>query len=92
MIEIEKKWKKRVIELEKQIRVAEEEITMIQQSCDHNEYHIGYYSWRVGCLDVRRICNICNLAFKIPTDEEIEEFKKEHNDGQGIKVYNNDQH
>jgi hypothetical protein len=89
MIKIEKKWKKRVIKLENQIRLAEEEITMIQMSCDHNEYHIGYHGWKTGGFDTMRICNICNTPFGEPTEEELEEFKAKNNQGQGKKIYCN---
>jgi phage terminase small subunit len=90
MIDIEKKWKKRVIELEKQIRIAEEEITMIQMSCDHNEYHIAYHGWRTGGFDTMRICNICNTPFGEPLKEELKQFEKENNEGQGKKTYCNE--
>lgn len=91
MTETEQKWKDRIKELEDQIHGARQEITMIQQSCDHNEYYIGYYSWRIGAMNVTRICNICGLPLTNDpaTSDEYDQFMEEDNQGQGKKIYSN---
>jgi len=88
MTKFEEERKQRITMLQEEIQLAQEEITNIQESCEHSEYRLGKYSWRIGNVNVRRICNICDkVLLTYPTDDELEQFKEEDNDGQGKKIY-----
>lgn len=74
------------------------ELKALQESCTHDEYHIGTYSWRIGAFDNKRICLECGEILGDPSDNETDEFNKEINNdkndilntfniGQGTKIY-----
>jgi len=83
--------KKRIEEINAQIEVLNEERKELQKNCNHSKYRIGLFSWRIGCFDPRRICNICDeILMEEPTKEEYDQFKAEDNLGQGKKEYKNE--
>lgn len=65
----------RVEELFQVIKEAHEEISKIQGECKHEDWDIGYYSWRPGNIEIRRICKFCRAPLGVPpTPEEIGNF------------------
>lgn len=49
----------RVEELRHIISECQEEINELKSLCLHEKYEVGYYSWRIGSMDLRRICSYC---------------------------------
>ena len=67
-----------------QTRVAEiyalkikldEEIAQLQSECQHPEYEVGWYSWRIGCMELKRICCHCRKILGDPSDKERFEYR-----------------
>jgi hypothetical protein len=67
----------RIQDLFKQIADAQQEIAEIREDCPHMHYELGLWSWRIGCVNIRRICTECGdvLTGQI-TEEERNEFNK----------------
>lgn len=68
----------RIAELQLMMTQAQQEIQNIKESCSHDEYFIGYWSWRVGSMQPARICSICNDCIQLlsPDSKEYSEFKR----------------
>jgi DNA-binding ferritin-like protein (Dps family) len=49
----------------------------LQNSCQHAEYEIMYYSWRIGSMEPMRFCKACGHKMGGPSDEEVVKFKKD---------------
>lgn len=49
----------RIVELSKVIAEAQAEIARIREACPHEHETPGWYSWRIGSLDWRMICDEC---------------------------------
>jgi hypothetical protein len=69
--------RKRVDEIYDTIKSLQEELNKLRSECPHSEYHVGYFSWRPGSMDVVKICNHCNENLGVPTKEEVNEFLNE---------------
>jgi hypothetical protein len=65
----------RIFELYEIIRNAQNELEELRKSCTHQNYNVGYYSWRVGAMEVARICTDCDACLPGITPEEIEAFE-----------------
>ncbi len=89
---------KRIDEINKIRKSLDDEVKMIEENCTHDEYHIGIFSWRIGCYDLMRICENCySTKLGSPSDEEEKEYytemyekKKIDNpfiQGKGSKIY-----
>ena len=68
--------KNRVDELCKIIQSSKLELDELRRKCPHSEHHIGNYSYRIGQIDLMRICNYCYAPLGKPTKGEIDEFVK----------------
>ncbi len=95
---------KRIDEINKIRKSLDDEVKMIEENCTHDEYHIGIFSWRVGCYDLMRICENCySTKLGSPSDEEEKEYYAEmyekkkvfeetgeiFTQGKGSKLYKN---
>lgn len=69
---------KRVGEIHLSLRKLKEELGTIKENCSHDNYHIGNWSWRVGAIDLARICNYCQDNIGEPNEEEISNLMKEN--------------
>ncbi len=74
------KIKDRIREINKIREDLLNELKALQESCTHEEYHIGTYSWRIGCYDQKRICLECGHILTDPSKEELEDFNNENDE------------
>lgn len=70
--------RKRVDEIYSTIKSLQEELDKLRSECSHPKYHVGYYSWRVGSIDVVKICDHCNENLGVPSKQEVDEFLKDN--------------
>lgn len=57
------------------------ELAKLREGCLHNEgYFIGYWSYRVGAVEISRICDTCQMAIEGITSDEINQFVKDKKD------------
>jgi hypothetical protein len=54
----------------------EKQVAEMQSKCDHPEYQIMYYSWRIGCMEPMRFCSFCGKMLDKPSREEFVQFKE----------------
>ena len=68
----------RIQELFDIIKKANDELNEIRKTCSHPNYYKGLWSWRVGCINVTKICSECNDFIEY-VDDDIEKYimKKE---------------
>lgn len=52
------------------IKMAEAVLATARANCPHPSYRIGLYSWRIGCIDKKRLCDECDSVLGDPTIEE----------------------
>jgi hypothetical protein len=74
------KIKDRIDEINKIRHVLDEEVKTLTESCIHDEYHVGTFSWRVGCYDLMRICTECSSTLGAPSDDELNDFNVEYDE------------
>ena len=74
----------RVEKLFKIIRDANLELVQIRKKCKHTDYEVGYFSWRVGLVQILKICSNCKETMGEPTEKELKKFKDEGKDTLGI--------
>lgn len=72
------KLKNRVHEIYENIESLEKELKRLKKKCSHDSYRVGYYSWRIGSIDVTKLCNYCDKMLGKPSTEEIEKFNSEN--------------
>jgi hypothetical protein len=97
--------KNRIDEIYEIKKSLDKEIELIRENCTHDEYHIGIFSWRVGCYELMRFCENCystklGMASDIESEEyysEMTELKKKSEEtgesfsqGVGSKIYKKD--
>ena len=70
--------KKRVTEIYKELETLQEELKDLKKNCSHDSYRIGYFSWRIGCIDTKKLCSHCDEVLGEPSIEEADAFEKEH--------------
>lgn len=46
------------------IRLAEKSLSLLRQSCGHEDTYEGYYSWRPGAQSRAIICSYCLTPIK----------------------------
>lgn len=49
-------------------------IATVRTLCKHEDYHVGYYSYRIGEFSVVRLCDYCGEVLGEPNELEIEQF------------------
>lgn len=69
--------KNRVQEISESIKLLQDELVKIKSDCAHDNYHVGFYSWRTGSLGVAKICDYCSDNIGTPSKKEVDEFLKE---------------
>ncbi len=69
--------KSRVKEINESIKSLQDELTKIKSECSHDNYHVGFYSWRVGVVDVVKICDYCSENIGLPSKKEVDKFLEE---------------
>jgi hypothetical protein len=69
--------KHRVKEIGESIKLLQDELIKIKSECIHKDYHVGFYSWRAGVMDVVKICDYCSENIGPPSKKEVDEFLKE---------------
>lgn len=89
--------KEKLEKLREKLVECQQEIEEIQNSCPHNQYKIGLFSWREGSYDLMRICNECSIPLGNPNGNEIDDYNNEmeliklksnkDSIGQGSKIY-----
>lgn len=52
------------------------QIAKVREMCKHEDYHISYYSYRIGSFDVVRLCDYCGENLGEPTEEETKKFNE----------------
>lgn len=52
------------------IQSSKDELEDIRKKCDHPEYEVHWYSWRIGAMNPSRICTECEKPIPGITDEE----------------------
>lgn len=67
----------KVSKLKSTIMLAEAELSELRKGCNHPQYYIGLWSWRVGNIQPSRICNVCHIDIPGITDKEIEDMKSD---------------
>lgn len=73
--------KNRIDEINELRKQLDDEIKMIQETCTHDEYHIGIYSWRIGSYNLNRICEKCyTVRLGTPSKEEEDNYYAEMNE------------
>lgn len=69
--------KEQIAEQIKIIGDATAKLEELRESCEHKEgYTVGWFSWRVGAMDLSRICGVCKMPSGDPSDEERATFTK----------------
>ena len=66
----------KIKDLQNQIQSLQNELEGEREGCTHPSYKVGYWLWRVGSINVSRICCECLMEIQGITDEEIIEFKR----------------
>ena len=67
--------------LREQLASIEHEIRVLVRTCPHDKgYHVGYWSWRIGSMDVMKICNECCSTVGSPSQDELKRFYKARRD------------
>lgn len=79
----------RLNQINNKIRELEEERDTMQKECKHESYRIVNYSWRIGALDVVRLCTICDNHLGLASHDECKIFQTEEKKGEGFAVYDN---
>jgi hypothetical protein len=74
----EEEIKERVGEIYDTIDKLQKELDLLREECSHDDYEVGYYSWRIGSLSIKRICKYCGEVLGEPTKEEQEQFLNEN--------------
>jgi len=73
-----KKIKKLVTELYDIIKEATIKLEDIRKNCDHPEFTVEMFSWRVGSYYPSRICSICESSITGITKEEEQDCWDKH--------------
>lgn len=63
--------KEKILDCQSRIRSAEAEMQGWRTHCTHPSYYVGLWSWRVGSIHPKRICDICGVPVGEPTDKEM---------------------
>ena len=66
--------RKRMNEIIAEREVLFQELKLLRETCKHDSYRIGNWSWRPGAIDVVKICNHCDENLGAPSKEERELF------------------
>ncbi len=61
--------------LRKVIADAGARIQFLQESCRHPGYQVGWWSWRPGAMEPRKICDVCHAPIGCPSAEEERVFR-----------------
>jgi hypothetical protein len=59
------------------ITAAQKEIEEIRAKCTHPKYKVGWYSWRIGAMDPKRLCVDCDQILEGVTEEEARVLRAE---------------
>ena len=62
--------------MQKERDACSEEIKRCQSLCTHDKYELSNYSWRPGCIDIKKFCAYCGVILGDPDFEEGREFDK----------------
>jgi len=65
--------------MQKEREACTAEIDRLKKLCTHDKYELGYYSWRIGSCDIKKICAYCGEILGDPEFEEGREFSKKNN-------------
>ena len=68
--------RKRVDEIYDTIKSLQKELDDLRNICSHEDYNVGYFSWRPGNMDVVKICSHCSKNIGPASKEESGEFLK----------------
>lgn len=71
-----------------QIKAATERLNEIRQSCIHPVFYEGYYSWRPGCIDPKKLCSVCGEV--LGDAEHLGPFMTQNASWQFAEVNDND--
>lgn len=69
--------KTKVKEIKESIKLLQDELAKIKSECTHKDYHVGFYSWRIGVVDVVKICDYCSENIGLPGKKEVDKFLEE---------------
>ena len=51
-----------------------EKLEKLRFDCQHTDYDVMYYSWRIGTMVPTRICKFCGKVIGEPSPEELTKF------------------
>ncbi|MDP2692823.1 MAG: hypothetical protein Q8O88_04255 [bacterium] len=68
--------KSRMIDLSKTISECKEEMKRLRELCKHEKYELGNYSWRIGHIELKKLCSYCWTSLGDPSIEEREAYEK----------------
>jgi hypothetical protein len=68
------------------ISEAKKKIKELQDNCKHEEFIVGFWSWRPGTMIPSRICKACHHRISDATPEESYALRKEHSDKQNAAI------
>lgn len=58
------------------------ELARLREGCEHNGgYYVGLWSYRVGQVEVSKICSICQMHMPGVTADEIKHFIEQRKNG-----------
>jgi len=79
----------RINQINSKIAELNEKREAIIKECKHEKYRIANYSWRIGVIDVVRMCSICDEHLGFTSEKEFEQFREEEKKGGEFTVYEN---
>ena len=65
--------KQKVSSIKEKLHKLEKQLEKIQKDCTHKTMSLKFLNLQIG---VRWVCDDCQLAAKIPTPEEVNEWTK----------------
>jgi|GEM_PF-5186773 hypothetical protein len=61
----------------KRMNSAQRDLDKLRSGCSHPSYYVGWYSWRAGNMEPRRLCLECDAVLEGITKAETDKFYKE---------------
>ena len=78
-VEGECKMRMRMVDkIYKRMNSAQRDFDKLRSGCSHPSYYVGWYSWRVGNREPRRLCTECDATIEGITEAEAHKFYKEN--------------
>jgi hypothetical protein len=66
----------RMMDLSRTITECQQEMEELRKLCKHEKYELGNYSWRIGSIELKKLCSYCWEVLGDPSDEERKAYEK----------------